>query len=379
MSGASGRHLGEIAGTMLRIGSSAFGGPAAHVGLLHDEFVKRRHWVDEQEFVDGLGITSVLPGPGSTQLAMLLGRRRGGIAGLVVAGTCFIAPAFVLVAVVAWAYVHNSRSPVTADLRVGLEPVVVAVIADALVALSRTALRSRLAWLVAASAVAGYLFGLDVLLVIAAGAAVCAVVERGPEWLHRGRAMALTPLLMPGAAGAHMVRPRLAALFGEFLKLGIVVFGSGYVLLAYLRQDLVAGLGWLTTTQLLYAVAVGQFTPGPVFTAATFIGYLLGGLPGAVFATVAIFLPSFVMVTLAGPLVLRMRRGALGAALLDGVNAAALGVMAGVTVQLARAALVSPFTCAVAVAALVLVVLARVNVAWVLLGGAALGLLHAYA
>ena len=364
-----------MAGVFLKIGAIAFGGPAVHVAVMRQEVVARRGWVGDQEFVDALAVTSVLPGPGSTQMSMVLGKRRAGWPGLVVGGVCFILPAFALVLALAWAYVRYGESVVGGGLLYGVKPVVIAVVVQAVTALWPVAVKGPLAWLAAAGAVAGYFAGVDVLVLLGASAALLAVV-RNARRLRGGSAMAVVPL----AAGAvHVAKVRTGSVFLEFLKLGAIVFGSGYVLLAFLQRDLVHGLHWLSTSRLLDAVAVGQLTPGPVFTTATFIGYLLHGLPGAALATVGIFLPSFLMVAVVAPLIAHLRRSPWAAAALDGVNAAALGLMAAVGFVLAGSAVIDPITGLLAAVALVALVVGRVNSAWVVLAGAAVGVLHAVA
>lgn len=369
------RRLLEVAALFLKIGAIAFGGPAVHVAMMRQEVVARRGWVDDQEFVDALAVTSVLPGPGSTQMSMVLGRRRAGWPGLVVGGVCFILPAFALVLGLAWAYGHYGHSVVGGGLLYGVKPVVIAVVAQAIAALWPVAVKGPLAWLVAAGAVAGYFAGVDVLVLLGASAALLAIVRNGRR-LRGGTTLGVVPL----AAGAvHVAKVRSGSVFLEFLKLGAIVFGSGYVLLAFLQRDLVNGLHWLSTSRLLDAVAVGQLTPGPVFTTATFIGYLVHGVTGAALATVGIFLPSFAMVSVVAPLIVHLRRSPWTAAALDGVNAAALGLMAAVGYVLATSAVVDPVTGLLAVAAVVALVVGRVNSAWVVLAGAAVGVLHAVA
>jgi chromate transporter len=364
-----------VAGVFLKLGAIAFGGPAVHVAMMHQETVVRRRWVEDQEFVDALGVTSVLPGPGSTQMSMVLGRHRAGWPGFVLGGVCFILPAFVIVLLVAVAYVHYGHSIVSGGLLYGVKPVVIAVVAQAVVALWRVAVTGPLAWLAAVGAVAGYFAGVDVLVLLVASAALLALV-RNARRLRAGPALGVMPF---SAIAVHATRVRTGSVFLEFLKLGAIVFGSGYVLLAFLQRDLVNGLHWLTTSKLLDAVAVGQLTPGPVFTTATFVGYLADGLAGAVVATAGIFLPSFLMVPIVAPLIGRLRRSPWTAAALDGVNAAAIGLMVAVGYVLATRAVIDPLTGTLAVAALVALVVFRVNSAWVVVVGAVIGVLHAVA
>ncbi len=359
----------EIVTLFLRLGFTAFGGPAAHIAMLHDEVVVRRGWLDDQHFLDLIGATNLIPGPNSTEMVIHVGYERAGWRGLVLAGLCFILPATLIVGVLAWAYVRFGATPAGEALLYGIKPVIIAVVAQALWKLGRTALKG---WLLAAVGVAVfalYLLGVDELLLLAAGALLVLAARR----LRPGAGLWLIapPFLWIQAASEVSV----SRLFLIFLKVGAVLYGSGYVLLAFLRADLVVRLGWLTEQQLLDAVAIGQFTPGPVFTTATFVGYVLAGVPGAVVATVGIFLPSFVFVALIRNIVPAVRRSPWAGALLDGVNASALGLMAGVTVQLGQAALVDLPTALLAVVAALLLFRYRVNSAWLVLGGGVAGLL----
>jgi chromate transporter len=374
---------------MLKLGTIAFGGPAVHVAMLREETVRRRRWLPDDEFLDLFGAISLLPGPSSTQLAIALARRRAGWAGLLLGGVCFILPAMAIVLALAWAYVRYGTTPTGGGVLYGVGPVVIAVVAVAVWELARGALtrhreRGRLAVAglsaVGLAALAGYLAGVNVLVILAAAGVVVGVVANRRRL--RPAAGWLLPVLPVGplTAAAPVRRgpgPALVDVAAEFLKLGVVVFGSGYVLLAFLQRDLVTGLGWLSAREVLDAVVAGQITPGPVFTTATFLGYLLGGLPAAVVATAAIFLPSFVLVAALEPLIGRIRRSDWAGAALDGVTVAALGLMAGVTVDLGRIAVTDPLTAAVAVAALLVMLRWRPNPLWLVLGGAAVGVAHA--
>lgn len=371
-----GQRLREIAGLFLRLGFTAFGGPAAHIAMMHDEVVVRRRWMDEQHFLDLIGATNLIPGPNSTEMAIHVGFERGGWRGLILAGAAFIIPATLIVGVLAWAYVRYGATPAGEALLYGIKPVIIAVVAQALWKLGRTALRG---WLLAAVGVvifALYLAGVNELALLAAGGLVL-LAARG---VRPGGGLALlAPLAAPGAALWLQLQAvnevTLGRLFLIFAKVGAVLYGSGYVLLAFLHGDLVQRLGWLSEQQLLDAVAIGQFTPGPVFTTATFVGYVLAGVPGAVVATIGIFLPSFIFVAGINRIVPAIRGSRYAGAVLDGVNAAALGLMAGVTVQLASTALVDVVTVVLAVVAAVLLFRYRVNSAWLVLGGAVVGLL----
>jgi chromate transporter len=374
--------LGELARLFLKLGTVAFGGPAAHVAMMEDEVVRRRGWLSREEFLDYLGATNLIPGPNSTELAIHIGFARAGWRGLLVAGSCFILPAALLVGTIAWAYVRFGALPAVQGVLYGVKPVVIAVVLQALWRLGRAALKTRALAALGAAAAIAVAVGANELLVLAAGAIIAALLFRpwraegsSPASLAAGLGGAGKAAAVVGAGGAVAAPFALGTLFGTFVKIGAVLFGSGYVLLAFLRADFVERLGWLTERQLLDAVAVGQVTPGPVFTTATFIGYLLGGAPGAVVATVGIFLPAFVFVALSGLLLPRLRRSPLTRAVLDGVNVASLALMAVVTWQLARAALIDPLTVGLALASALLLLRYRVNSAWLVLGGAAAGLL----
>jgi chromate transporter len=338
---------------------------------MQHEFVRRRGWLTPGEFLDLVGAASLIPGPSSTEVAIYVGYRRAGLAGLAIAGTCFILPAALIVSAIAWAYVRFGTLPAVGGLLRGIEPVVVAVIAQALWTFGRTAVKSWLLAAIGASALALSFLGVNPLLLLATAGAIA-----GAARTRRAVLPALaTPLALVTAGAAPLARDvSLAKLFLVFLKAGSVVFGSGYVLLAFLREDLVEHLRWLTESQLVDAVAIGQVTPGPVFTTATFVGYVLHGASGAIVATVGIFLPSFMLVAMSGPFIPRLRRSAIASGFLDGVNVASLALMAAVSVQLARASVRDVPTALIALASLALLVRFRVNSTWLVLGGAIVGL-----
>ncbi len=375
------QNLRSLAGLFLRLGFTAFGGPAAHIAMMHDETVERRGWLSDQAFLDLVGATNLIPGPNSTEMAIHLGYLRAGWPGLIVSGVCFILPAAGMVLALAWAYAQYGTLPQAAGLLYGIKPVVMAVIAQALWTLGRSAVKSALLAGIGLAVLAGYFLGANEIGLLAAGG-VTAMLARN---LHRLRGGVSWRGLLPGLPFAKTVfapsvaasAPTVAGLFLNFLKIGSVLYGSGYVLLAFLRADFVARLGWLTDQQLLDAVAIGQVTPGPVFTTATFIGYLLGGTSGALAATVGIFLPSFLFVGLTNPLIPRLRASAWVSGLLDGVNVASLGLMAAVAWQLGRSSLVDPLTAVLALLALGLLVRYRVNTTWLIAGGGLIGLLSA--
>jgi chromate transporter len=366
-------HLGEVARYFLRLGTVAFGGPAAHIAMMEDEVVRRRGWITHEAFLDLLAAANLLPGPSSTELAIFIGYQRAGWQGLIAAGVCFVLPAFLIVTGLAWAYVRFGALPAVAGILYGVKPVVIAVVLSALVGLGRTALKTR--WLVCVGALtlAVAAVGASALPVLLLGA-ILGALPRLRDLRSSGPAALLAPVATLSAPFVVAGAVSLTPLFLVFLKVGAVVFGSGYVLLAFLQHDLVQRLGWLTEQQLIDAVAVGQVTPGPVFTTATFIGYVLAGMPGAAVATIGIFLPSFVFVALCGPVIPRIRRSPIALAALNGVAVASLALMAVVTWLLARTALIDAPTIALAVLSLVLLVWRRMNSMWLVAAGAALGL-----
>jgi chromate transporter len=365
--------LTSVALLFLQLGVTAFGGPAAHIAMMEDEVVTRRRWLSREDFLDLLGATNLIPGPNSTEMAIHVGHRRAGWLGLLIAGSCFILPAAAITLALAWAYVRFGTLPGAAGLLYGVKPAVVAVVAQALWKLGRSAVKSIPLAVIAAASIVASALGTNELVVLGA-AGLCVIA-----WLAIRRkaslpALAMAPLPLFPAAAAAPATVGLLQLFLVFLKIGAVLFGSGYVLLAFLRAELVVHRHWLTETQLLDAIAIGQVTPGPVFTTATFVGYLVARFAGAGVATAGIFLPAFVFVALSGPLVPRLRRSQWAGAFLDGVNVASLALMAVVTWHLARAALVDPISILLAAASAVLLVRFRVNSAWLILGGAVLGL-----
>lgn len=366
--------LREVAALFLKLGLIAFGGPAAHIALMRREVVERRRWLSDQAFLDLLGASNLIPGPTSTELAIYLGYSRAGPLGLALAGLLFILPAMLIVLAFAWAYVQYGATPQADALLYGIKPVIVAVIVQAIYGLLRTAVKTWVLATVVALTALMYFAGLNPLVPLFGLAIAVALLQK------RAR-LRLSAAVWPMAqfAPAAVASFSYVTLFLTFLKIGATLYGSGYVLLAFLHDDFVTRLGWLSDQQLLDAVAVGQFTPGPVFTTATFIGYLVGGLPGAILATVAIFLPSFVFVAIVYPLVPRLRASAWTAAFLDGANAAAVGLMAAVVWQLGTSSIVDVLSAALALVAATLLIRFRVNSAWLVLGGGAVGLLAAAA
>ena len=369
--------LWDIARLFLKLGTTAFGGPAAHIAMLQREVVELRQWLTEAEFLDHLGASNLIPGPTSTELVLHIGRRRGGWPGLLVAGACFILPAAVMVGILAWAYVRYGKMPAVAGVLYGVKPVVIAVVLQALWKLGRSSIKNR--WLAMVALVALGLAAMEVspLLVLAVGgmlglAATAVELRKSASVLTWFGSKSLAPVVAATAASAGLWPILLI-----FAKIGAMVFGSGYVLLVFLRAELVERHAWLTQQQLLDAVAVGQVTPGPVFTTATFLGYLLHGTTGAFAATIGIFLPAFVLVAVSAPLIPKIRASRTAGAVLDGVNVASVALMAVATWQLARSAIVDWQTIALAVLSAVLLFRSpQMNSAWLVLGAGLLGVVR---
>ena len=365
--------LGELAFVFLKLGTVAFGGPAAHLAMMEEEFVRRRRWISEAEFLDRLAAANLIPGPSSTEVAIFVGQLKRGWRGLIVAGSCFIIPAAVIVSLIAWAYVRYGTLPQAAGVLYAIKPVVVAIVIQALGKLARTGVRTSLLAGIAGFAAALWFLGVSPIAVLGVAGIVSAT-----SVATKNRLMALSVFGTPGmlAVPALLVTTGAAVSFGlgrlflSFLKIGAVVFGSGYVLLPFVQAEFVERLHWLTDRQLMDAVAVGQFTPGPLFTTATFIGYVVGGWMGAAVATVGIFLPGFVLVAVSGPVIPRIRRSALASAALDGVIAGSLALMAVVTWQLGKTAIVDRITLVVFLLSAFVLLRFRINSAW-LIGAAA--------
>ncbi len=371
--------LGEIAAVFLKLGTTAFGGPAAHLAMMEEEFVRRRQWITQADFLDRLATANLIPGPSSTEVAIFVGQFKRGWRGLILAGACFIIPAALIVSAIAWAYVRFGSLPRAQGMLYAIKPVVVAIIIQALGRLGRTGLRTPALAVIAAFAVLLSRIGVSpVLVLVVAGilsAAIFAMKGRllgvsafGASGILLGTVAAAT-----ATATAAAIPATLGRLFLSFLKIGAVVFGSGYVLLAFLQAEFVQRLHWLTNQQLLDAVAVGQFTPGPLFTTATFIGYVVAGWPGALVATIAIFLPGFILVALSGPLISRLRRSPVIAATLDGLVAGSLALMAVVAWQLGKTSIVDWTTLAIFSVSLIALIRFRINSAWLICAAAVIG------
>jgi chromate transporter len=352
---------------------------------MEDEVVGRRKWLTHEQFLDLLGAANLIPGPNSTEVAIHVGYMQGGLPGLILAGACFILPAALLVTAAAWAYVRFGSLPAATGVLYGVKPVIIAVIVQAIWRLGRTALKTRLLLGIGLACTVLSFGGVNELIVLFGAGVLMAAVRWWPQrqrqdagWIGALMgAAAVIAFLIERSSGQPSPAPAfgLESLFLFFARIGSVLFGSGYVLLAFLRNDLVSHWHWLTSAQLLDATAVGQVTPGPVFTTATFIGYLLGGVPGAIVATAGIFLPAFIFVGISGPFIPRIRKSVVAGGFLDGVNAAALALMAVVTWQLGRAAVVDPLTAALALLSAALLIRFRLNSVWLVAGGAAAGLI----
>jgi chromate transporter len=352
-------------------------GPAAHIAMMEDEVVRRRQWLKREEFLDFLGVVNLIPGPNSTEMAIQIGYRVGGWRGLVLGGVCFILPAAFLTLLLAWAYVRYGALPQAASILYGIKAVMIAVVLQAIWNLSRSAIKNKTLALIGALAVLANAIGVNILLVLFGAGLASVVAKKVTSSKNISAAAMILPVGVTTSNGMRALGTGvpfgLVPLFSFFLKVGAFLFGSGYVLLAFLRTDLVVRLQWLTDKQLLDAIAVGQITPGPVFTTATFIGYLLGRVPGAVVATVGIFLPSFVFIAIVGPLVPRMRKSAILGAFLDGVNVGALALMVVVTWLLGKSALIDATTIALAVLSAIALVRFKINSTWLIAAGGLIG------
>jgi chromate transporter len=373
--------LSQLALLFLKLGTIAFGGPAAHIAMMEDEVVRRRRWLSREDFLDLLGATNLIPGPNSTEMAIHIGHRQAGWLGLLVAGSCFILPAALIVTTFAWVYVRYGSLPEVTGVLYGVKPVIIAVVLQALWALGRAAIKTKLLAAVGIAGITLSFLGVNELLILFGGGLVVGFGRLITQQIKSGSSLfsliSSSPLaiFLQSDATAGAATPfALWPLFLFFLKVGSVLYGSGYVLLAFIRADLVERWHWLSESQLLDAIAVGQVTPGPVFTTATFIGYVLGGPAGAIVATIGIFLPAFLFVAVSGPLVPRIRRSKTASAFLDGVNAASLALMVFVTYQLGRAAIVDIPTVALALISAVILLRFHVNSVWLVLGGAIAGL-----
>lgn len=377
------QRLREVALLFLKLGTTSFGGPAAHTAMMHLEIVERRKWLNDQEFLDLIGATNLIPGPNSTEMAIHIGFLQAGWPGLIAAGFCFVAPATLIVLALAWTYMRFGSAPQAQWLLYGIKPVVIAIIGQAIWNLGKKAAKNLLL------AVSGLLilvlyffFHINEIGLLFAGGLMIMVLANIRTMNGWGlKTLLLPPLIefnsLPISALA-AIPYNLPLLFLTFLKIGAILYGSGYVLIAFLRADFVTRLGWLTDRQLIDAIAVGQITPGPLFTSATFIGYILGGVPGALLATFGIFLPSFVFVAISNPLIPKMRSSVWVGSFLDGINIASLSLMTVVTFQLGASSLIDLPTIIIALVSLGLLLRYKINPTWLVAGGALTGSLIAF-
>jgi chromate transporter len=373
----------EVAGLFLKLGLTAFGGPAAHIAMMRRETVERRKWLSEERFLDLIGATNLIPGPNSTEMAIHLGYLRAGWRGLLLAGFCFIVPAALLVSGLAWIYLQSGSVPQIGWLLYGVKPVVIALILHALWNLGRGSVKSPARWFGAAGILALYLLGVNEIALLFGAGAVAMAAGLGKWGSIRGDKPGGKRAYLPlagfaaagaGAGAAASVPFTLTLLFLKFLKIGSVLYGSGYVLLPFLRAEFVEGAGWLSESQVMDAVSVGQVTPGPFFTTATFVGYVLGGVPGGLLATLGIFLPAFVFVAVSNPWIPRLRESAAMGRFLDGVNVASLALMAGAAWQTGKASVVDWTTAGLAVCALYLLFRRGMASTLLIAGGGIIGI-----
>lgn len=377
--------LGEVARLFLKLGIIAFGGPAAHIAMMEDEFVTRHKWIDRQHFLDLIGATNLIPGPNSTEMTMHVGYERAGWPGLFTAGGCFILPAVLITGVFGWLYVTYGSLPEVEPFLYGIKPAVIAVILGAVWKLGKKAVKGWRFAVMGLAAAAAVLAGVGEIWALLAGGLLGTFWLRLTGYDSSRTASRWIPILFlqqardtTGAAAAAGVAGVAAGvslwkLFFFFFKIGAILYGSGYVLVAFLEGGLVQDYGWLTQAQLLDAIAIGQFTPGPVLSTATFIGYIIEGVPGAAVATLGIFLPSFFFVLLLNPLIPRLRESVWLSAFLDAVNVAAVALMVAVTIELGLSTLVTWPAWVIALATAVLALRFKINAAWLVLGGAVLG------
>lgn len=350
--------LVEIFKVFLRLGTTAFGGPAAHISMMDEEIVEKRKWINRDKFMDLIGATNLIPGPNSTELAIFLGYQRGGILGLLIAGISFIFPAMIIILLFAIVYVKYGSIPQVSSILYGIKPVIMAIIIQALYRLGKSVIKNKISLLLSLAIFGLYFLGIKEIPLLLISGLIMLVISN---------------IKVIGDKFFSISFISLYLLFFTFLKIGAVLYGSGYVLLAFLEAEFVNKLGLLTRSQLLDAIAIGQFTPGPVFTTATFIGYLLRGIPGAILATVGIFIPSFLLVWVLNPLIPKLRQSKIMSAMLDGINIGSLVLMATVSLKLGAASLVDPLTIIIFLISLLVLIKYKINSAWIILAGGVIG------
>jgi len=370
--------LRVLASLFFRLGATAFGGPASHIAMMEDEVVRRRGWLTHEEFLDLLGAANLIPGPNSTEMAIMVGHRLGGWRGLLLAGFCFILPAVTITLVLAVLYGEYGTVPAAGPMMLGIRAAVIAIILGAVARLGRSAAKAPVPVVIGLAAGGLSLLSVNPVLVLFGAGFVSVAAVSGRTWFSRGGVMlaGIHSLDLPGTVTSGAAADggaTLTAIGLFFLKTGAVLYGSGYVLVVFLQEGIVGTHHWLTERQLLDAVAMGQFTPGPVLSTATFVGYLLRGVPGALVATAGIFAPSFGLSALVGPFVPKLRNSPIMGSFLDGVNAAALGLMLAVCVTMGMHELGSPVSLGIFVLALAVHFIWSPNPAWIVLGSAIAG------
>jgi len=370
----SARRVLEVAQLFLKLGAISYGGPAAHIALMEQEVVRKRPWLSREHFLDLLAAANLVPGPNATEMAIHIGFTRAGWAGLIAGGVAFIVPAFLISLLLSVVYVRYGALPQGAALFYGLNPAVLAIILTATYRLGQPALKDRRAIALGAAALVVALLGVNEVVVLLAAGVAGVLLYAPPRWPWPAAVLSLSFAWVLPETAAIWLDDRLLRLALFFLKVGSLLFGSGMVLFAFIQRDVVTGYGWLSQQQLLDAIAVGQMTPGPVLSSATFIGYLVAGWPGAVVSTMAVFLPSFVIVALTGPWIPRLRQSRVAQAFLRGVNAAVVALILAVSLALFRLALVDVWTVLILLAGLVALLRLRMDTLWIVLGGAAVGL-----
>lgn len=367
-------NIKEIAKLFFKLGVIGFGGPAAHIAMMQDEVVRKRKWMDEQHFLDLIGATNLIPGPNSTEMAIHIGYDRGGWKGLIVAGLCFIVPAVLITAVFAVLYKNYGQLPALQPFVYGITPAIIAIIAAAVYPLAKKSLKSTQLWIIGIAAMVLNFVGISEIIVLF-GAGFLAMGLKAIKTKSTGKLSALIPLPLLQITGTGMAATGLTGLFFTFLKVGAILYGSGYVLFAFLDTELVA-TGLLSRQQLIDAIAVGQFTPGPVFSSVTFIGYQIDNFQGALVATLGIFIPSFVFVALLNPLVKKVRNSTIFAAFLDAVNVASVAVIAVICIEMGLETITDWRTITISLLSFVVVFgFRKLNSAFIVIGGSLVGYL----
>lgn len=369
--------LREIVLVFLRLGITAFGGPAAHVAMMEEEIISKKKWISKEKFMDFYGATNLLPGPNSTELAIHLGYERGGILGLILGGVSFILPAMLSVLIIAVIYGKYGELPEISGISYGIKPVVIAIILQALIRLTKSVLKNIPVIIISVMVIILSFLGLHEIILLATAGVIIMLIENRKKIRQNKLPMlaAYIPIFSASISSNASKNISLPGVFLNFLKIGSVLYGSGYVLLAFMEADFVERLGLITSEQLIDAVSVGQFTPGPVFTTATFVGYLIKGVPGAILATIGIFLPAFILVGALNRIIPKLRQSSWFGGFLDGLNAASLALMAVVNWKLGVSAIIDIPTALLAGISLILVFRFKINSAWLILGGGLIGYL----